>query len=101
MVLADTSVWIDHLRHGDQGLVGLLEYGLVAAHPFVVGEFALGSLRRRRETLHLLRRLPQAVVATDDEVSLLIEASRLFARGIGYVDAHLIASVRLTPDLRL
>lgn len=101
MVLADTSVWIDHLRHGDQGLVGLLEEGLVAGHPFVVGELALGSLRHRRETLHLLRRLPQAVVATDDEVALLIETSRLFARGIGYVDAHLIASVRLTPDLRL
>ena len=101
MVLADTTIWIDHLRHGDQGLVGLLEDGRVAAHPFVVGELALGSLRRRSETLHLLRRLPQAIVATDDEVSLLIETSRLFSRGIGYVDAHFIASVRLTPDLRL
>lgn len=101
MVLADTTIWIDHLRHGDRRLVDLLQDGLVASHPFVVGELSLGSLRHRRETLHLLRRLPQAVVATDDEVALLIEGSRLFSRGIGYVDAHLVASVRLTPEVRL
>ncbi|CAN5891968.1 type II toxin-antitoxin system VapC family toxin [soil metagenome] len=101
MILADTSIWIDHLRAGHATLVGLLERGLVLGHPWVVGEVALGRLSRRREVLGLLAALPQATVATTDEVRTLIERHELFGLGIGYVDAQLLASTRLTPDAEL
>ena len=35
MILVDTSVWIDHLAHGDASLQALLEDGEVLTHPFV------------------------------------------------------------------
>ena len=69
-------------------------------HPFVLGELALGNFRRR-EVLHALRDLPPAVVATDDEVLEFIERNGLFGLGIGYVDAHLLAAVALTPAASL
>lgn len=101
MILADTSIWIDHLRAGHTTLAQLLERGLVLGHPWVVGEVALGRLSRRREVLGLLAALPQATVATTDEVRTLIERHELFGLGIDYVDAQLLASTRLTPDAEL
>lgn len=98
MIIADTSVWIDHLKRGDPVLADLLETGGVLAHPFVVGELALGSLRQRGAVLGSLSDLPQAIVASDNEVMMLIEGERLYGIGIGYVDAHLLAAARLTPD---
>ena len=101
MILVDTSIWIDHLRTGDPRLVGLLQDCQVLAHPWVIGELALGHLSQRGEILGLLHNLPQASVATDVEVLTLIENNRLFDQGIGYVDAHLLAATLLTPDARL
>jgi predicted nucleic acid-binding protein len=101
MILADTSVWIDHLRGADDVLGGLLEGGQVLAHPFVTGEIALGSLRQRSLILGALAGLPQALVASEDEVLDFIERHALHGRGIGYVDVHLLASTRLTPDAEL
>ena len=101
MILADTSVWIDHLRSGDAALAHLLETGRVLAHPFVIGELALGGLRQRDVILGALRDLPQAVVASDDEVQHLIERQPLFGLGIGYVDVHLLAAVRLSAGASL
>ena len=101
MILVDTSVWIDHLRVGDRALTALLDEGLVLAHPAVVGELALGRLSRRSEILGLLHGLPRAPVATDGEVLSMVESRRLFGLGIGYVDAHLVAAVLLTPDASL
>ncbi|HWI86113.1 MAG TPA: PIN domain-containing protein [Sphingomonas sp.] len=101
MILVDSSVWIDHLRGGDPILTDLLNVSGVLAHPFVTGELALGSFRNRDVILGALRGLPQAIVAQDPEVSHLIEQHRLFGLGIGYVDAHLLASVKLTPDASL
>lgn len=101
MILVDSSVWIDHLRANEPVLSDLLERGLVLGHPFVVGELACGNLRNRAEILPLLGDLPQASVATDAEVLGLIERYRLMGRGIGWVDAHLLASVLLTPDAGL
>jgi predicted nucleic acid-binding protein len=100
LILVDTSVWVDHLRRGDQELVDLLEHSAVAMHPFVVGEIACGSLRDRRSILELLQDLPAAVVADDDEVLQFIERHDLHGKGIGYVDAHLLASVALTEGTR-
>ena len=96
MILVDTSVWVDHLRAGDAALISLLQRGLVCGHPFVIGELALGNLRQRVDILTLLQDLPQAVVARDSEVLRFIELHGLAGCGIGYVDAHLLASVPLT-----
>lgn len=101
MILADTSIWVTHLRAGHPALERMLEGGLVLAHPWVVGELALGRLSRRRELLGLLSSLPQAMVATTEEILTLVERHELYGLGIGYVDAQLLAATRLTPDARL
>ena len=82
-------------------MAGLLENGRVLAHPFVIGEIALGSLRQRSVVLTSLRDLPQATLANDNEVLLFIEREKLFGAGIGYVDAHLLAATKLTPGTLL
>lgn len=101
MILVDTTVWVDHLRRSDAGLVDLLERSAVAMHPFVVGEIACGSLRDRKSILELLQDLPTTVVAQSDEVLQFIERHTLHGKGIGYVDVHLLASVALTEGTRL
>jgi predicted nucleic acid-binding protein len=101
LILVDTSVWVDHLRRGDPGLVALLERAAVVMHPFVMGEIACGSLKDRQSLLELLHDLPRAVIATDDEAMQFIERHRLFGRGIGYIDVHLLASVALTGGAQL
>jgi predicted nucleic acid-binding protein len=97
VILVDTSVWVDHLRKGDQVLGRLLFAGRVLAHPFIVGELSLGVLRQREAVLSALMDLPQATIATEEEVFRFIEANGLPGSGIGYVDAHLLAATRLTP----
>lgn len=101
MILADTSVWVDHFRRGDAQLAGLLERGAVLIHPFVVGEIACGSLSDRSSILELLEDLPAAVVAETEEVLAFIERHVLHGKGIGYVDAHLLASAVLTEGASL
>ncbi len=101
MILVDTSVWIDHLRAGDNDLVALLGRVQVLTHPFVVGELACGNLRNREEVLGLLKGCPHAQVAQDAEVLEFIARNRLMGRGIGYVDAHLLASVALAGSAKL
>ncbi len=101
MILVDTSVWIDHLRVGDEDLAALLDDGEVMTHPFVIGELALGHLRQRETVLALLNDLPQATVATDREVMHFVNQYRLFGLGIGYIDAHLLAAVQLTAEAAL
>lgn len=107
MILVDTSVWVEHLRHGLARLATLLQEGEVLIHPWVIGELACGNLRNRSQVLDLLQGLPEATVANDAEVLLMIERELLIGRGIGYVDAHLLASARLshcrlwTQDRRL
>ena len=92
MILVDTSVWIEHLRRGHAGLADLLEQGQVVVHPFVMGELALGNLKRRTEVLGLLAELPIAPVALHEEVLEAVERRRLAGTGIGWTDAHLLAS---------
>jgi len=94
-MLVDTSVWVEHLRRGDPTLSALLDGDEVECHPFIIGELACGSMRRRSEVLSLLRRLPQVPVASHDEVLTFIERHRLMGRGIGWIDAHLLASAAL------
>jgi predicted nucleic acid-binding protein len=96
MILVDTSVWIDHLRQGEPALVQALMQTQVAIHPFVVGELACGNLRNRQNLLELLQALPTVKTAMDHEVMQFIESQQLMGRGIGYIDAHLCASARLS-----
>lgn len=97
MILADTSVWVDHFRKGDARLSQFLFASQIAIHPFIVAELALGSLAERAKTLKYLELLPQVRVARTEEVRQMIERHALFGKGIGFVDAHLIASTLLTP----
>ncbi len=101
MILIDTSVWVDHFRTGKTVLMQLLENGEVVMHPFIIGEVALGQLRQRKLVLDAMHNLPRAKVATELEVLHFIHTEAIFGRGIGYVDVHLLASVRLTPGTSL
>ncbi len=96
MILVDTSVWIDHLRVGNSRLADILEDALVLTHPFVIGELACGNLKHRTQILTELRALPAATAAADEEVLHLIEGRKLWGQGIGWIDAHLLASALLT-----
>jgi predicted nucleic acid-binding protein len=101
LILADTSVWIDHFRYGNADLVTLLNRQQIAIHPFVLGELALGSLKARTSTLAALESLEEVSVAHDGEVLRMIDELALFSKGLGYVDVHLLASVRLDSRSRL
>jgi predicted nucleic acid-binding protein len=94
-MLVDTSVWVDHLRRRNATLVALLEQTQVWTHTFVVGELACGNLAQRDKVLSALTALPQATVASHDEVLAFLESHRLMGRGLGWVDMHLLASARL------
>ena len=96
MVLVDTSVWIAHLREGQPVLADLLADGLVLMHPFVAGELACGNLKSRAGILSDLAALPAAQRASDSEVMSLIEERRLWGRGLGWIDAHLLAAALLS-----
>jgi predicted nucleic acid-binding protein len=96
MILVDTSVWIDHFRNGNSELEELLINNEVMIHPFIIGELACGSIKNRNEILGLLNELPHAVVAEHQEVLKLIEDRKLYGKGIGLIDAHLIASALIS-----
>jgi predicted nucleic acid-binding protein len=101
MILIDTSIWIDHLRLEEPTVSRLLVTGRALVHPMVIGEIAVGSFKRREVILEELSRLAIAAMATHEEVLRLISAHQLFGVGIGYMDVHLLASVRLTPNASL
>jgi hypothetical protein len=96
VILVDTSVWIEHFRSGGSKLGDLLSQALVMVHPCVLGELACGSLRNRARILSDLEALPSAVSATHDEVMRLVEVRKLWNLGIGWIDAHLLASALLS-----
>jgi predicted nucleic acid-binding protein len=96
MTLADTSVWVEHLRRGNTRMKGLLDCGQVLCHPFVTGELACGKLRKRNQVLALLSALPAAKLASHGEVLNLVDINRLFGRGLGWIDVHLLASALLS-----
>jgi len=101
VILVDTSVWIDHFRKSEPGLVDALETESALTHPLVIGELACGNLRNRAEILELIARLPRPPIASDAEALELIDRHKLNSKGIGYVDVHLLASTLLMPEARL
>jgi predicted nucleic acid-binding protein len=96
MLLVDTSVWVNHLRKADPRLQQALLDDQILIHPFVLGELACGNLHRRSSILSDLGQLPLAVSAEHGEVLAFLGQHRLFGKGIGWVDAHLLASAALT-----
>ena len=96
MILADTSVWIEHFRKGGPALKELLDHGLLLMHTAVRGELACGCLAERSQTLRYLGALPRAKTATDAEILQLIEDRKLWGLGVGWINAHLIASSLLS-----
>ena len=96
MILADTSIWVDHLSRGTRGLAALLDQEQIEMHPYVIGELACGDIRNRKQILDLLTTLPPAAVASDGEALAMIESRKLMGRGLGWVDVHLLASVVLS-----
>ena len=101
MILADTSVWIDHLRAGNPRMRRLLDSEQVIMHPMIVAELGLGSLHQRAKTLAELDGLLEVKVAQLSEVRRMIEVHRLYTKGIGLTDAHLVASCLITPGTQL
>ena len=101
MILADSSVWIDHLRKGDPHLADLLLREQIVMHTMVLGELACGSLEDRERVLLLWRRLPRLEAASDEIAMQFLERHRLMSRGIGYVDVHLLASAAERQGARL
>jgi len=96
MILVDTSVWIEHFREGNGQLAEYLVGGRVLCHPSIVGELACGNLKNRDEILRRLTALPAAQVADHTEVLHLISRHGLPGQGVGWIDAHLLASTLLT-----
>lgn len=95
MILVDTSIWIDHFRHGDLELSKIIEDDRLLCHPFVIGELALGSLRERDAVIAFLAAQREAAIATHAEVMTVIDRYAIFSMGIGYTDAHLLTSTLL------
>jgi predicted nucleic acid-binding protein len=96
LILVDTSVWVDHLHGGNTRLERLLNEGTVLVHPFVVGELALGRLKRRSEILGLLDEMPRAEAAAHDEVLAFVDRNDLAGAGVGWIDVHLLVSAALS-----
>ena len=109
MILADTSIWINHLNPQDprfsiqhsERLKTLLNDNLILGHSMVIGELACGNLKDRKTVLTDIKNLPKASVAADDHVLSFIEEKQLMGRGIGYIDFHLLAATEMTRSTEL
>lgn len=101
MILVDTCIWAEHLGRPDQRLIDLVQTDDICAHPHVIGELALGNLRQFDVVIRFLKSLRQVNTARDDEVLTMVRDHKLSGSGIGYSDAHLIASLLITPDTLL
>lgn len=96
MILADTSLWVDHFRRGHPRFEAALQQNRIFTHQVVIGELSTGNLGNRKPVLALLRRLPAVKSATADECLAFLESHRLYGRGIGWNEIHLLAAARLS-----
>lgn len=96
MILADTSVWVNHLRRGDRNLARMLEAESIGLHPFIFGEIAAGNLRNRQRVLSYFASLPQLPIAPENEVHHLLELRRLWGSGLGWIDLHILTATKLS-----
>jgi len=96
MLLVDTSIRVAHLRAGHTEIEVLLNDGAICCHSFVIGELACWNIKNRSEILTLLQALPMAEFVEHEDVMKYIETRHLAGNGLGYVDAHILASSILT-----
>lgn len=96
MILADTSIWIEHFRSGLPEFASLLSEGSILAHPVIIGELATGNLRNRAQVLAQLDVLPRATCGSNEECMLFLEQRRLYGRGIGWNDIQILVASRLS-----
>ena len=101
MILIDSSVWVDHFRAAEPRIALLADKETILMHPLVFGELAMGNFARRATVLNWLEDFIPAVRARHDEVLHLVESAQLHGRGLGFIDAHLLASARLMPGVLL
>jgi predicted nucleic acid-binding protein len=101
MIVVDSSIWIDHIHHGEPHLGSLLLRDHALMHPHALGEIALGNIRNREQVIDRFLLIPVPYVAKEGHMLTLIESDDLIATGIGYTDAHLLASALLTPGGKL
>lgn len=101
MIVIDTNIWIDHFRGSDPRIAALMTEGSIAQHAFVTGELAMGDLRMRDQTLLMLQSLAQVIPADEKVIYDIINNMQLVGTGLGFVDIHLLAALRESPDLRL
>jgi hypothetical protein len=101
-VLIDTSVWVDHFRHGNDVLVDLISQDRALTHPMVILEIACGTPPApRAQTLNYLGLLQPCQQASLPEVMAFIEREKLYGLGCGLVDITLLASTLITPGAEL
>lgn len=94
-VLVDTSVWIRFLSNRAPyaaQLDDLLSQDEAAGHDFVYGELLIGDKGGRKELLANYERMNQAPLVDHAEVAAFVRDRKLHGRGIGWIDAHLLAS---------
>jgi predicted nucleic acid-binding protein len=101
MILVDTSIWVDHMAKPPPIMSGLLLKENVLMHPFVLGEVAMGHIHKRNLVLGTLSVFETARIAREEEVLDFLSTHKLYGRGIGYIDVHLLTSVKLTPGTLL
>jgi len=97
-ILIDTNIWTRHFKRENKDVSALLDAGRAVTHPYIVAELALGGLRDRAMTLAALEELPEVPMAEHHEVRQLIEVQKLYSKGVGFVDAHLIASLIIVQE---
>ena len=101
MILIDSSVWIDHIRSEIAHVEHLLDERQVLMHPMVIGELACGNLRDRDTLLAKFRQMPRPPELSHNDVLQFIEDNRVMGLGIGFVDAHILASTAKAEDCQL
>ncbi len=92
MILADTSLWVDHFHARSREVLDLLLAGQLATHPFVVGELLAGNLPERTRSVRQLLAIPTLAAVEHQEVVELVDRNTLYGRGLSWIDAHLLAS---------
>ena len=101
MIVVDTNILIAHFKASDPLFALQTRRGRIRVHPLVIGEFAMGRVANRVAILSLLKEARKPSVASDAQVLELIERDEMFVKGIGFIDAHLVAATRLTPEATL
>lgn len=100
MILADTSVWVDHLRRADPLLTTLLRQERIAMHLMVIGELCCGSLKNRVGLIDLWQEMPRLAEVSHSQAMRFIEQHQLMSRGVGFIDVHLLAAVATVRGAR-